>query len=454
MLPELAALVKESSLSLSSFEIAAWLDERDELKGLRKEFSIPLVKDVVPLNDAEKEKLGSKGENTCVYFCGNSLGLLPLKSKVYVEEELDVWAKRGVVSHFNHPYGRPWVSIEDNVVGRSAELIGAKPDEVAIMNTLTGNLHYLLTSFYQPTSRRYKILMEEKPFPSDRYAIESQLRLHGFDPADALIFQKPREGEYTLRTEDILSTIEREGESIALVLFSGVQYYTGQLFEIEKITKAGHSKGCIVGFDLAHAVGNVPMKLNEWGVDFACWCTYKYLNSGPGGIAGLFVHEKHSDVSSNRPRFGGWWGVERDVRFQMDKVFPLRVGAAGYQLSNPSVLNTVSLLGSLQIFEEVTMPKLRAKSKLLTAYLEYLLDTEIGGLLDFKIITPRDPEQRGCQLSLILSDSQFDRIFNALMAEGVVCDERRPNCIRIAPVPLYNTFMDVRKFIDILKRLI
>ncbi|ORY05740.1 kynureninase-like protein [Basidiobolus meristosporus CBS 931.73] len=440
-------LAREANLDPLSPEFARYLDKQDKLAYLREEFFIPSVQDVLPENE-DKPRGPYKAEEDCIYLCGNSLGLLPKKAKQYVEEELDVWAHSGVHAHHHHKHGRPWVTIDEEVCKLSASIVGGKPIEVASMATLTSNLHFLLTAFYKPTEKRHKILMEYKAFPSDHYAVESQIKYHGFDPVKSLVTVAPREGEYTIRTEDILKAIEAEGDSVAVVLFSGIQYYTGQFFEIEKITEAAHKKGCIAGFDLAHAVGNVPLQLHDWDVDFACWCTYKYLNSGPGGIGGLFVHERFAH-DFDRPRFSGWWGHNKTTRFQMNSVSDPLPGAAGFQMSNPSVLTTVSLLGGLELFEKASMKELRQKSLLLTGYLEFLLD-QLFDKSTFSIMTPRDPSQRGCQLSFLFGED-VKELYHQLSSSGVVCDIREPNSIRIAPVPLYNSFSDVYKFISLLR---
>ncbi|KAI9488503.1 kynureninase [Zychaea mexicana] len=323
------------------------------------------------------------------------------------------------------------------------------------MGTLTANLHAMMAAFYRPTAERFKIIIEAKAFPSDHYAVTSQIQLHGYDPSVCLVTIAPRQGEATLRTEDIIEAIQKD-DAIALVLLSGVQYYTGQFFEMEKITKAGHDQGCVVGWDLAHAVGNVPLKLHDWQVDFACWCTYKYLNSGPGNIAGVFVHENHFN-DKKRPRLAGWWGNDKTNRFDMAPLFRPSEGASGYQISNPSVINVASLMGSLELFESATMPKLREKSLRLTAYLEYLLITKLqkkhmeAG--HFEILTPSNPEERGCQLSLDFPEKMLT-IFDALQSRGVVCDERKPTVIRIAPTPLYNTYTDVYYCVSYLEEIL
>ncbi|TPX62452.1 kynureninase [Spizellomyces sp. 'palustris'] len=433
-------LSRELEVPLDSSEFASIMDGRDPLKHFRAKFAIPKQKDVL-----SHEVNNTDPEESAIYFCGNSLGLQPLGTRKLVDEELDVWARSGVVGHFKHSHDRPWVSIDDHVIEASGRIVGAKKEEVAIMNSLTVNLHFLMMSFYRPSNDRYKILIEEHAFPSDYYAVESQVRFHGYDPTDAIIQLGPRTGEHTIQTEDILECIARNGDQIALVLFSGVQYYTGQFFELEKIAVAARKKGCVVGFDLAHAVGNVPLRLHDWGVDFACWCTYKYLNAGPGGIGGAFVHEKHA--VSDLPRLTGWWGTDPTKKFLMDNVFRPIQGANVYRVSNPNVLATVSLLGSLQVFSRTSMEDLRAKSVLLTGYLEALLE----GIPGFTILTPADPAQRGCQLSLLFRPGLMLKVLEELEKKGVVVDERKPDVIRVAPTPLYNTFTEVHRFVEILR---
>ncbi|KAF8350789.1 kynureninase [Amanita rubescens] len=374
-----------------------------------------------------------------VYLCGNSLGLLSNRSRNLVNQELNVWASRGVVGHFDHPFSTPWTTYTDVVTPLLAEIVGAKEPEVACMGTLTANLHLMMNSFYKPTPQRYKILCEAKAFPSDQYVFASQALAHGFDPATAVLEVSPREGEATLREEDILDIINKEGETIALVLFSGVQYYTGQYFPIKSITQAAIAQGCICGWDLAHAVGNVPLSLHDWGVDFAVWCSYKYLNSGPGGIAGIFIHEKWNDTI--QPRHTGWWGHDMST-------------PQGFQQSNPCILALASLLGSLQIFKEVgMMAPIRQRSLSLTNSLDQSLrqskyfvtlsdalspqhDTIPGPR--FTILTPDDPESRGAQLSLLflpIGNRVMQRVFDYLTEHG-------PDVIRLSPAPLYNTIDD------------
>ncbi|KAI1316521.1 Kynureninase (L-kynurenine hydrolase) [Mortierella claussenii] len=437
-------LTKSTADSFLDPKFAAYMDEHDPLKDLRSEFVIPTRGEIAPGADHPDE--------SCIYLCGNSLGLLPKAVARYVNEELQVWGEGAVNSHFKHRFGRPWVRIEETVQEQSARVVGAKKEEVAIMNTLTSNLHTLFAAFYTPTPDRHKVLIEAKAFPSDHYAIESQIRWHKLNPETSLICQEPREGESLLRTEDILETIEKHGHEIAVVAFSGVQFYTGQYFEMEKITKAAQAKGCIVGWDLAHAVGNVPVQLHDWNVDFACWCSYKYLNSGPGGIAGIFVHERHAkDFARNR--LAGWWGHDKVTRFEMVNEFKPIAGAAGFQHSNPSVLTTSALLGSLSVFEKTTMQEMRAKSLLLTGYLHHLLTTHFPTEV-LEIITPQDPDQRGCQLSLVFKRGKMMEIFEGLAAKAIIGDERKPDVIRVAPTPLYTRFEDVRQFVFELMQLV
>ena len=324
--------------------------------------------------------------------------------------------------------------------------------EVVVANTLTTNLHLLMASFYRPTKQRFKIVMEAGAFPSDQYAMETQARWHGFDPAEAVVEVAPRDGEETLRTEDILATIAQHGNSVAVVMFSGVNYYTGQFFDLEKITKKAHSMGAYAGFDLAHAAGNLPLRLHDWGVDFACWCSYKYLNSGPGGPSGIFVHERHGNDPS-LPRFGGWWGHDEGSRFQMKKGYKPMLGAAGWQLSNAQILSMAAHKVSLDMFDEVGMEALREKSLQMTAYLTFLIENlnEVVGHKRFNIITPKNPDERGAQLS-ILTGAEGKKLFDYLTENGVIADWREPNVIRVAPVPMYNSFKDCWWFVEMLGR--
>jgi kynureninase len=406
---------------------AARMDAEDPLAKWRDQFHIPPHGDGTP----------------CIYLCGNSLGLQPVTARAAVMQELEDWQKLGVEGHF-HAHN-PWLPYHEFLAGPLARIAGAQPGEVVAANSLTVNLHLLMVSFYRPTRERYKILIEKDAFPSDRYAVDSQIRFHGFDPADALIALGPRPGEKLLRDEDILDLIAREGDSIALIMMGGVNYYTGQLFDMAAIAAAGHAKGCTIGFDLAHAAGNVPLRLHDWNVDFACWCSYKYLNSGPGSIGGFFVHERFAR-DSGLPRFCGWWGNDQETRFKMGPEFNPIPGAEGWQLSNPPILSLAAVKASLEIFDAAGMAALREKSLKLTSYLEYLLTQWCAEKI--AIMTPKEPARRGCQLSLIAPGGRT--AFEALMRAGVICDWREPDCIRIAPVPLYNSFSDVYRFARIL----
>ena len=416
----------------NTLAFAKQLDRNDALKSFRSKFFIPAI-----------------NGNPSIYFTGNSLGLQPKTTKKYITEELMDWAKLGVEGHVHSR--RPWLYYHKFTKKGLAALVGAKPIEVVAMNHLTVNLHLMMVSFYRPTKTRFKIIAEASAFSSDQYAFESQLKLHNIKPSEALIELKPREGEHTLRTEDILSAINETGNQLALVLIGGVQYYTGQLFNIKKITEAGHNVGALVGFDLAHAIGNVPLNLHKDDVDFAVWCSYKYLNSGPGAVAGTFVHERHAN--SNLPRFAGWWGHAEKERFQMKKGFIPMEGVDGWQLSNFPVLPGAALLASLEIFKQAGIKNLRQKSLILTGYLEYLLNDLNKSEEYFTILTPKNPTERGCQLSIYMKQNGKN-IFNALTKAGVVADWREPNVIRVAPVPLYNTFEDVFRFYKNFKKAI
>lgn len=405
------------------------LDEADPLKHFRDKFYMPKL---------------PNGEDV-IYFTGNSLGLMPKTAAGYVAQDLKDWETLAVAGHAKAK--TPWLPYHEFLTVQMANVVGAKPAETVVMNSLTVNLHLMMVSFYRPTAERNKIIIEKGAFPSDRYAVESQIKFHGFGSATSLVELAPREGEFTLRTEDILETIDRIGDSVALVMLGGVNYYTGQAFEFEKITKAGHRKGCVVGFDLAHAAGNLFLELHNWDVDFAVWCGYKYLNSGPGACGGVFVHERHAE-NFDLPRFTGWWGHDKETRFLMGPDFVPLSGAEGWQVSNPPILQMAAMRASLEIFEEAGMKALREKSEKLTGYLEFLLN----GLSNdrISIITPSDPAQRGCQLSIRVKDGDKS-LFEAITAHGIFADWREPAVIRIAPVPLYNSFADVWRFVEILK---
>lgn len=415
----------------NSLSFAKKLDKTDPLKSFRKKFHLPKV-----------------GGKTALYFTGNSLGLQPKSAKSFVNQELSDWAALGVEGHFHAKH--PWLYYHKLSKKTLAGLVGAKPLEVVAMNQLTVNLHLMMTSFYRPTSSRFKILTEAGAFPSDQYAFESQLKLHNIHPEDGLIELKPRSGEHSLREEDILKAIDEHGDQLALVIFGAVQYYSGQFFNIKAITEAGHRVGARVGFDLAHAIGNVPLSLHKHDVDFAVWCSYKYLNSGPGGIAGAFVHEKHAH-NPNLMRLAGWWGHHEKDRFKMKKGFIPMPGADGWQLSNFPVLIGAAHLASLKIFEEAGMKKLREKSIQLTGLLEHLLMSIENHSEHFTILTNSNANERGCQLSILMKKNG-KKLFSSLTKAGVIADWREPDVIRVAPVPLYNTFEDVFQFVEIFKR--
>jgi kynureninase len=403
------------------------MDAADPLARFREHFHFPETAGEAPL-----------------YFTGNSLGLMPKKAREYVEQELDDWSRLAVEGHLHAK--NPWLPYHEFLTEPMARVVGALPSETVVMNALTVNLHLMLVSFYRPTHERYKIIIEKGAFPSDQYAVHSQINWHKGDP-NWLVELTPREGESSLRTEDILDAIDREGGSIALIMLGGVNYYTGQAFDVAAITAKGHDKGCVVGFDCAHAAGNLELKLHDWNVDFAVWCSYKYLNGGPGAVAGAFVHERHSHAF-DMPRFAGWWGNNKQTRFLMGPDFDCLPGAEGWQLSNPPILQMAALRASLEIFDEATIAALRNKSVKLTSYLESL----INGIADerIEIITPSDPEQRGCQLSIRVGGG--DRSLHMMLTErGVVSDWREPDVIRVAPVPLYNSFEDVYRFSEILR---
>jgi len=408
-------------------DFALQLDAEDPLRDFREKFYLPLGKD----------------RKLLIYFAGNSLGLMPKSAREIVEEELDNWATLGVDAH--HATGTPWYTYHEALREPTARLVGAKPLEVICMNSLTVNLHLMMATFYRPTKSRFKILMEEPAFPSDTYAIKTQIAHQGLAPGNALILTQPRKGEFTIQTEDIVDLIEKHADQLAVVMFAGVNFFTGQLFDIRRITAAAQAGGIVVGFDLAHAVGNAPLKLHDWNVDFAVWCSYKYLNAGPGAVAGVFVHERHA-TNTKLPRFAGWFGNDPNTRFRLhlEPEFIPVASADGWQISNPPIFAMAPLRASLAVFDEAGgMEPLRAKSTRLTSYLEFLL-TEIGST-KFTVITPRSPDERGCQLS-ILAHEHPKELLKELETAGVKCDFREPNVIRVAPTPLYNTFHEVWRF--------
>ncbi|MFZ1731261.1 MAG: kynureninase [Bacteroidota bacterium] len=402
---------------------AKQMDREDPLREFRAQFHIPHTPE-------GKEQ---------IYFCGNSLGLQPVGTRAFIEEELRDWAEFGVEGHFRAK--NPWMAYHELLTAQSAAIVGALPIEVVVMNTLTVNLHLLMVSFYRPTTARYKIIIEEKAFPSDQYAAASQLRVHGFDPTDGVI-EIPLDENGRFSTEAALETIARHRDDAALLLLGGVNYFNGQFFDIETITRAAHEAGITVGIDCAHAAGNAPLKLHDWDVDFAAWCSYKYLNAGPGSTAGAFVHERHAR-RSDLPRFAGWWGHDKTTRFAMPAEFHPIEGAEGWQLSNPSILPLAAMRAALDLFAQAGMDRLREKSVRLTGYLDFMLNSKPRD--EWRIITPSDPEQRGCQLSIRLPQNGR-RLFDYLAAADVICDWREPDVIRVAPVPLYNSFDDVRRF--------
>jgi kynureninase len=420
----------------NTLDFARKMDEQDPLRSFRDKFHFPTF---------HKE--------TVRYFTGNSLGLQPKTAAIYIQEELEAWAKYGVEGHFLAK--RPWFSYHENLTDKAARIVGALPVEVVVTHSLTTNLHLLMVSFYQPKGKRTKILCEAKAFPSDQYALESQVKFHGLNITEHLIEVGPREGEQLIREEDILSKIEELGDELALVMIGGVNYYTGQLFDMKTITEAGHEVGAFVGFDLAHAAGNINLRLHDWGVDFAAWCGYKYLNSSPGGVSGMFVHERHA-YKPELPRFAGWWGYDKDTRFKMESGFNPMRGAEGWQLSNAPVLGMAAHLASLELFDEAGMDRIGAKRDLMTAYLEFVIDDNSARnqeRVSFELITPRDKNKRGAQLS-IMAKGQGRALFDALSELGVVADWREPNVIRVAPAPLYNSFEDCWWFGQLLEKAI
>jgi len=419
----------------NTLEFAKSLDEKDPLKHFREMFYIPLM-------------FGKE----CIYLTGNSLGLQPKRTQDYVVDELEDWASLGVEGHLHAR--NPWLPYHEIFPKQLSKIVGCKENEVVVMNSLTVNLHLLMVSFYRPTQQRYKIICEAKAFPSDQYAFESQAKHHGLNPDQAIIEVSPREGEHTLRTEDIVSIIQQHGDSVALVLFGGVNYYTGQLFDMKAITEAAHSVGAYAGFDLAHAAGNVELHLHDWDVDFACWCSYKYLNSGPGAVAGAYLHEKHV-ANKTLPRFSGWWGHTKETRFKMEKGFVPIPTAEGWQLSNAPVLSMAAHKASLDTFEEAGMENLHAKRKMLSDYLLFIIDDFNSKRPEkiIEVITPGNEKERGCQVSMLMLKNGKDK-FNELTKQGVIADWREPNVIRVAPVPLYNSFEDVWRFGQIVENVL
>ncbi|AFL79982.1 Kynureninase [Aequorivita sublithincola DSM 14238] len=416
----------------NNIEYARKQDAEDSLASFRNKFHIPK-------NDFGEEM---------VYLCGNSLGLQPKITSEYIQEVLNDWAKFGVEGHTEAK--NAWLPYHEFLAENMAKIVGAKPSEVVVMNTLTTNLHLMMVSFYQPTKTKYKIVVESDAFPSDKYAVESQLKFHGVDIKDALILWKPRKGEELCRFEDLEEIMKQHGNEIALLMIGSTNYYTGQSFPLKKITELGHKYKCMVGFDLAHGAGNIQPNLHETGADFAVWCTYKYLNSGPGSLGGCFVHERHAN-NEKLNRFAGWWGHNKKTRFNMRKDFDALPGAEGWQLSNPPILSMAAIRASLDTFAEAGFENIRKKSEKLTGYLEFLLDEMKNEAIN--VITPRNPEERGCQLSIQVKNAD-KRLHTKLTEAGVISDWREPDVIRIAPAPLYNSFEDVFKFSEKLKEVL
>lgn len=418
--------------SLASYDnserFANLMDKRDPLASFREEFLFPD---------------GRYGERA-IYMAGNSLGLQPVKAKTYIDQELKDWANLGVEGHFHAK--RPWLPYHENLTEATARLVGALPHEVVVMNTLTVNLHLMMVSFYRPHKKKFKILVEGNAFPSDQYAVASQASFHGFDPAEAIVELLPKENEEVLKTSDIIAFIETHGDSIALVMLGNCNYLTGQAFDMKAITAAAHKKGCLVGFNLAHGAGNLEMHLHDWDVDFAVWCSYKYLNAGPGGIAGCFVHERHAN-ETELPRFAGWWGHDKQTRFIMGPYFKPISGAEGWQLSNPPIFQLASLRASMELFDKAGMAAIRKKGDLLTGFLEFLLRAIPNNYCE--IITPRDIRDRGSQLSIRVKGKPRELV-KRLKNAGAICDFREPDIIRAAPAPLYNTFLDVYRFASLI----
>jgi kynureninase len=415
----------------NSLAFAQQLDAQDQLRQYQNEFSFPQVN-------------GKKA----IYFTGNSLGLQPKRARTYVDEVMNDWANLAVEGHFYAE--KPWWDYHERFANPLSQLVGALPSEVTVMNTLTVNLHLLMVSFYRPTATRYKIICEEKAFPSDQYLFQSQVNFHGYATEDAIVEVKRREGEHNIRLEDVLAKINEVGDELALVLIGGVNYYTGQVFDMKTITEAGHRVGAYVGWDLAHAAGNIELHLHDWQVDFAAWCSYKYMNSGPGNASGCFIHEKYHS-KSELPRFAGWWGHNKERRFKMEQKFNPIQGADGWQISNLPVLSLAPYLASVELFAEIGMEALIQKRNQITSYLEFVLrqiDQEVNG--NFEIITPSNPSERGCQLSVFLH-GEGRSLFDYLMKNGVIIDWREPNVIRLAPVPLYTSYEDIYRFGQILK---
>lgn len=414
-----------------SLSLAQQLDSEDQLARFKNEFLTP-----------------GRSEAADIYFLGNSLGLQPRRTREYLQRVLDDWAELGVESFFHA--SEPWMNYHEKLAGPLSVIVGAKPQEIVVMNQLTVNIHLMLASFYRPSGKKFKILCEAKAFPSDQYAFETYVKHHGYDPDEAVLEVTPREGEHALRTEDILQVINENKEGIALVLLGGIHYYTGNVLDMQSITKAAHEAGILVGFDLAHAAGNIPLSLHDWGVDFACWCSYKYLNAGPGAIGAAFIHERHHNPQT--PRLAGWWGYDAATRFKMEKGFVPMDGAEGWQLSTPSILLYAALHASLDVFMEAGWENIQRKRRSLNDFLWAVLEDALEAVGEdvVEVITPRDPGRRGCQVSLLVHKNG-KQLFEELSNHGIRTDWREPNVIRFAPVPLYNSFEEVYRLGEVLK---
>ncbi|KAI9700751.1 MAG: Kynureninase (L-kynurenine hydrolase) [Candelina mexicana] len=452
----------------NSKEFAKSLDAEDPLRNLRGEFIIP-SKGELKSEQLFGQGISTEGSTThepCIYLCGNSLGLQPRRTSDRISAHLKAWSSKGVYGHFKSHEDSPlppFLNVDEDAAEKMSKIIGALPSEVAVMGTLTANLHLLMASFYRPTKERWKIILEGKAFPSDHYAVESQIRHHNLNPADSMILIEPKSlDDATISTERICSVIDEHASTTALILLPGIQYYTGQYFDMAKITAHAHEREVLIGWDLAHAAGNVDVKLHDWNVDFAAWCNYKYVNSGPGAIGAIFVHERHGNVDMDKknqgqlgytPRLSGWWGGDKSTRFRMENTFVPIPGAAGFQVSNPSALDLSAVIASLEIFNMTSMSAIRQKSIRLTGWLEYLLQTKQPSGPDqeilYSIITPSKPEERGAQLSVRLKAGLLDTVMKELEENGVVVDERKPDVVRVAPAPLYNTFVEVWEFVQI-----
>ncbi|XP_054710920.1 kynureninase-like [Uloborus diversus] len=450
---DFAARAKSWSIEVDSLDYARRLDKDDPLRNFRKLFYYPKKKSFVEGSETVEDE-----NEDCIYFCGHSLGLQLKSIEHNLQSVLQNWADRAVESHFNGdlPAALCDIPLKENM----AYLVGAEPDEIAIMNGLTVNIHFMLSTFYQPTEERHKILMVDNGFHSDLYAVQSHIKFRGYDYQKSIVFLKPRPGEQLINPKDIMNVIEQQGKEIALIFMEGVHFYTGQLFDMKNITRAGHKQGCTVGFDLAHAAGNVELHLHDWDVDFGLWCTYKYLNSGAGSMGAIFVHRKHTSENIILPALRGWWGLSNEKKFDLSRTFEPAPGADRFKVSNPSPFLAAMILANLKVFKEAGVDRLLEKQRLLSGYLEYLLmkhfppvDEEEARRPNIQIITPSNPKRRGCQLSL-MSSVPIEIIDDQLKAKGILCDVRKPSVLRVTPVPLYNSYKEVYQFVHTLKEIV